>query len=109
MISRTKIIAAVVLDKTGYTLVASSYKTLASATQKVIQAFGSGDTSIAITISSVTTTRASSTSNQRATEIANFGRTLFTTQITGATAVTAVRVTGGVTGSAVGLSVWEVF
>ena len=59
-LSRTQLVAAVVLDKTGYTLTSQSYSIRASSTQLLVFGYGgAGNTNKTSAISAVTLTRTS--------------------------------------------------
>ena len=95
-ISRLLITLASNLDKTDYTLVAGSYSTRATSSQRGTRSFGSGDVNLGLTISAVSSlNQASHSTNQRADETTNQAVVLFTGVLTTTTAFDVVRGASG--------------
>lgn len=85
-----------VSDKTGFSLTAGSYVVRASSSQRATASFASTGTSVDITISSVTTTRATALFGGWTGDTNNAARTgnFVYAQLTAATVVTCTRGSG---------------
>ena len=109
-LDKTGYTASTVSDKTGYSLTAGSYVVRASSSQRGVVNLPTDTGSANLTISSVTTTRASQAGTTRGSDAGgDAGRIMCTTQITSATTVQAVRNVATSAAADAASEVWELF